>query len=76
MPAVHITAMSVLSQQTGAHRILNGIKIPHPCGDPTLTSEADRDIRKEIVKAALNALQTEATTPTVFLPKNVKYVLG
>ena len=75
MPVVVITAMTMLAKQIGANRIVTGTKIPHPCGDPTLSEEADLALRREIVKCAFSALQTEVSGPTVFTP-DVKYALG
>ncbi len=75
MPVAFITAMSAMAKQLGANRIVTGTKIPHPCGDPTLTPEADRVLRREIVKSALTALQTDVTGPTVFTP-NITYTSG
>ena len=75
IPIVLITAMTMLGKQIGTNRIVTGTKIPHPCGDPNLPEESDRVLRREIVKCALNALQTEVSSPTVFIP-DVKYTLG
>ena len=75
IPVVVITAMTMLAKQIGANRIVTGTKIPHPCGDPTLPEEADQALRREIVQSALSALQTEVSSPTVFIP-DVKYALG
>ena len=68
IPVAYITAMTMVSKQIGANRIVNGIKIPHPCGDPNLPPEEDRALRREIVKCALTALQTDVDGPTVFVP--------
>lgn len=75
IPVVLITAMTMLGKQVGTHRIVTGTKIPHPCGDPNLPKEADRALRREIVKCTLGALQTGVRSPTVFVP-DVKYTLG
>lgn len=69
IPVAHITAMSLLSKQTGAHRIVTAVKIPHPCGDPELSADADHAVRREIVKTALEALQTDVSESTIFEPK-------
>ena len=69
------TAMTMLAKQIGANRIITGVKIPHPCGDPTLPEEADLALRREIVNRALGALQTDVSNPTVFVP-DVKYTSG
>jgi hypothetical protein len=42
--------------------------VQHPCGDPKLPEEADRDLSRRIVRAALTALETPVTEPTLFDP--------
>ena len=68
IPVVQITTMTILGQQIGANRIVAGRKVIHPCGDPELSEEADRTLRREIVQTALSALQTEVDSPTIFTP--------
>lgn len=60
--------MTMVGKQLGANRVVNGVKIPHPCGDPNLPAESDLALRREIVKCALHALQTKVSGPTVFVP--------
>jgi glycine reductase len=50
----------------GANRIVPTIAIPHPLGNPSLTLEEERDIRRNLVGRALRALETEVTEQTVF----------
>jgi glycine reductase len=68
IPVALITAMSSLGQQMGANRIVKGISIPHPCGDPSVPPETDKAIRQKILQSALEALQTDVGGPTVFTP--------
>ena len=68
IPVVQITAMTILGQQIGVNRIVAGRKVVHPCGDPDLTEEADREVRRNIVRTAFKALQTEVKNPTIFIP--------
>ena len=68
MPVAFITAMSMMAKQLGANRIITGTKIPHPCGDPTLSPEADQALRRAIVNCALEVLQRDVEGPTVFAP--------
>ncbi len=75
IPVVLITAMTMLGKQIKANRIVTGTKIPHPCGDPTIPAESDWTLRREIVRCALSALQTEVSSPTVFTP-DVKFASG
>ena len=75
LPVALITAMTKMATQVGANRIVTGIKIPHPCGNPDLPEEADLALRREIVKCALKALQTEVKSPAVFVP-DVTFISG
>jgi len=68
VPVVQITSMSMLAQQVGSNRIVTGVKILHPCGDASLAEEADRALRREIVKCALGAFQTDVDGPKIFVP--------
>ena len=75
IPVAFITAMTMIGKQIGANRVVTGTKIPHPCGDPNLPTQADRALQREIVKHALGALQTDVSEPTVFVP-DVIYTSG
>lgn len=68
IPVAMITAMAPLAHLVGAHRIVAGVSIPHPCGNPALSSEEDHALRREIVGTALKTLQTEVKEPTIFQP--------
>jgi glycine reductase complex component B subunit gamma len=68
IPVVTISAMAQLAQQVGASRVVVGRKIPHPCGDPNLSEQFDLKVREEIVKKALEALETPVSSATIFRP--------
>jgi hypothetical protein len=51
-----------------ANRVVRGVQVQHPCGDPKLPEEADRDLSLRIVRTALGALTTAVTGPTLFEP--------
>lgn len=68
LPVAIISAMYPVAEQVGASRIVKGVSIPHPCGDPNLPLEIDTRLRREIVETALKALQSEVKGPTVFSP--------
>jgi betaine reductase len=68
LPVALISAMFPVAQQVRANRIVKGVSIPHPCGDPNLSKELDARLRREIVKTALRALETDVRGPTVFSP--------
>jgi glycine reductase len=67
--------MTSIAKQVGVNRIVLGTNIPYPCGDPNMSEKDDLLLRREIVKCALNALQTEVGGPTIFTP-NVVYTTG
>jgi glycine reductase len=52
--------------QAGANRVIQGVKIEHVCGDPSLTPELDRRLRRQLVERALQTLQTPVDGPTLF----------
>ncbi len=68
VPVAMISALFPLAEQVGASRIVKGVKIPHPCGDPSLPPEVDSRLQRDIVETALNALQVEVVEPTLFFP--------
>ena len=68
LPVALISAMFPVAQQVHANRIVKGVSIPHPCGDPSLSKEHDARLRREIVRTALKALETEVKGPTLFSP--------
>jgi len=54
-----VSAMYPVAEQVRANRIVKGVSIPHPCGDPSLPPELDARLRREIVQTALKALGAE-----------------
>jgi betaine reductase len=68
IPVAMVSAMFPLAEQVGASRIVKGVKIPHPCGDPGLPPEVDAQLRRSIVETALEALATDVEETIVFEP--------
>lgn len=66
IPVVHIATVVPISQTVGANRIVPAIAIPHPLGNPALTHEEEKALRKKIVERALEALETPVDEQTVF----------
>ena len=52
--------MHGLAIQVGANRVIKGVGIPYPCGNPELSPEEDFQLRRDIVYRALRALSQEA----------------
>jgi glycine reductase len=66
IPVVHMCTIVPISLTVGANRIVPTIAIPHPLGNPSLSLEEERDIRRDLLTRALKALETEVTEQTVF----------
>jgi glycine reductase len=68
VPSVEITALPTIASEMGVNRIVGGVGIPHPLGDPARPKTEERELRRQLVGAALRALATPVTGPTVFQP--------
>lgn len=65
-PVVHMCTVVPISLTVGANRIVPTVAIPYPLGDPSLTAEDEKALRRKLVEKALVALQTEVDDQTVF----------
>ena len=66
IPVVHMATVVPISLTIGANRIVPGVGIPYPIGNPTLGEEASHKLRYKMVQKALAALCTEVDGQTVF----------
>jgi len=66
IPVVHICTVTPISLTVGANRIIPAVAIPHPLGNPALTAEEEKHLRRGLVERALKALETEVTDQTIF----------
>jgi len=66
IPVVHIATVTPISMTVGANRIVPAIAIPHPLGNPNLSPEQEKAIRRKLLDKSLEALQTEITDQTIF----------
>ena len=66
LPVVHICTVTPISMTVGANRIVPAIAIPHPLGNPALSMEEEKEIRRTILNKALKALTTEVDDQTIF----------
>lgn len=55
-----------ISKTVGANRIVPTVAIPHPLGNPALSREEEKVLRRKLVERALKALTTEVDGQTVF----------
>jgi glycine reductase complex component B subunit gamma len=63
---VFITALPTIAQMVGANRILRGVSITHPTGDPSLATGDEHEMRVTIVRRALEMLATDVEPATVW----------
>lgn len=55
-----------ISLTVGANRIVPTVAIPHPLGNPNMTPEEEKDVRRKLLNKALKALETPVDGQTVF----------
>lgn len=56
IPTVLITTLVPTAQTVGANRIVQGAGITHPLGNPKLSDEEEKALRKQLLKAAFRLL--------------------
>ena len=66
IPVVHVCTVVPISLTVGANRIVPAIAIPHPLGNPELSREEEKSLRRKLVEKALDAIQTEVDGQVVF----------
>jgi len=63
---VCITALPTIAQMVGANRILRGVAITHPTGDPSLAAGDEIAMRTRMLERALEMLATDVEPRTVW----------
>jgi len=66
IPVVHICTVTPISMTVGANRIVPAVAIPYPLGNPSLSFEEEKLVRRRILTTALEALSTEVGGQTIF----------
>jgi glycine reductase complex component B subunit gamma len=66
LPIVHMCTIVPISLTVGANRIVPTIAIPHPLGNPNLSMEDEKALRRKMTETALKALETPVEDQTVF----------
>ncbi len=61
IPTALVSSLVSIALSVGANRIVAGLGIPHPLGDPRLSPAEQKKIRRAIVEKALRALTTHLT---------------
>ena len=66
IPTVFVTALPTIAQMVGANRIVRGVAITNPTGDPDLSRGDELAMRRALVRQALEMLSTEVEPRTVW----------
>lgn len=61
-----MSTITTISESVGANRIVPTVAIPYPVGNPDLPEQEEYDLRKDMVKRAVESLGTEVTEITQF----------
>jgi len=63
---VFVTALPTIATMMGANRVVRGVAITNPFGDPGRSPAGERALRRAIVERALELLETEVEPGTVW----------
>ena len=66
IPVAYVTTLTSLAEEMRANRIVAGVRIPHPLGNPTLTADNEDSVRMAVTRRALDALVEAVDGPRVF----------
>ncbi len=66
IPVAYFTTLTSLAEEIRANRIVAGVRIPHPLGNPTLTADNERSVRMAVTLRAVNVLTESVDGPRVF----------
>ena len=59
LPIVHMCTIVPISITVGANRIVPTIAIPHPLGNPSLTMEDEKALRRKLTEKLLRLLKLQ-----------------
>lgn len=59
IPAVLITALTPTAKTLAVNRVVQGVAITNPVGNPRISYEEERALRRKIVESALDLLTRE-----------------
>jgi len=66
IPCVLITTLIPAALTVGANRIVQGVAITNPVGNPELSREREKELRRRLVQKALEVLQMKIESQKVF----------
>lgn len=66
IPVVHMCTITPISKTVGANRIIPTIAIPHPLGNPALSADEEKRLRRKLVEKAIHAFTVDVQDQTIF----------
>jgi len=63
---VLVTALPTIAVMIGANRVVRGVAITNPTGDPTLSAADELALKKTIVSRALEMMEADVPPGTVW----------
>lgn len=72
IPAVLITSLIPTAKMLGANRIVQGVGITNPLGNPRVSQEEEKALRRRILSAALQLLTEKIEDGKVVTPLEIK----
>ena len=66
IPVVQIATIVPIMLTVGTNRIVPGVAITHPVGNPELGPEVDKAARRELLMRAFKAMTTPIEEQTIF----------
>jgi glycine reductase complex component B subunit gamma len=53
IPTAQVCALTLVAESTGSNRIVPGVSVLHPTGNPSLDTDGERALRRELLERAL-----------------------
>jgi betaine reductase len=63
---VLVTALPTIGLMIGANRVVRGVAITNPAGDPTLNPTEEMDLKRTIVSRALEMMEADVPPRTLW----------
>lgn len=65
IPVAHVCTMINVAKGMGSNRMVPSRSVLYPTGDPELSITEEFKLRQQIIKSALEAVQTEIVEPKI-----------
>ena len=57
-------ALTLVAESTGSNRIVPGVSVLHPAGNPNLDPDGERALRRTLLESALDILSRPVANPS------------